>query len=904
MRGNFDILAFNRGLISRLALARIDLKRTALSAETQTNWMPRSLGSMMLRPGLKYTGASKSNAAARTFPFIFSSTDTARIELTDLVMRVWVDDALVTRPAVTAAITNGGFDTDLTGWTDADEVGGASVWATGGYMSLSGNGTAAAIRRQEVTVNEANVQHALRIIVQRGPVTLRVGSTAGASDYINDASLLPGIHSITLTPTANFHIQLSNRTSNVALATSISIESSGTMEIGAPWAAADLSLVRMSQSGDVLFVACDGYQQRRIERRSGNSWSVVLYQPADGPFRVQNTSATTITASALSGNITLTASASLFRSGHVGALFQVTSVGQRVSQALTAENQFSSEIRVTGVGASRLFTIEVTGTFTATLTLQRSVGEVGSWEDVTTYTVPTSTTYNDALDNQIIYYRIGIKTGNYTSGTATGVLTYTIGSITGVARITAFTSETVVDAEVLTAMGGTTATDTWSEGAWSTLRGWPSAVALYEGRLFWAGKDKFWGSISDAFASFDAEYEGDAAPIQRSIGAGPVDSINWLMPMQRLLAGTDGSEISCKSTSFDEPLTPTNFNAKEASTQGTAKIQAVKIDGSCIFVQASGFRVYEMGFSVDVADYVPADLTAVVPEVGKPGILGMAVQRQPDTRLHCWRSDGKVAVLVFDPGENVNCWILVETDGFVEDVCVLPSGGAEEDQVYYLVRRTVNGATVRLFEKWALESECVGGTLNMQADSFATFTNSPAAASIPAGTASHLVGESVVVWVDGKCLTDANGDIALFTVAADGGVAALTNGGTSYTATTGIVGLAYTAKYKSTKLAYFSAQNSVALTQKKKVDRIGLVLADTHAKGIQYGPSFDILDDLPLMEAEAAVDQDSIWDSYDAEGFEFNGEWNTDSRVCLQANAPRPATVLGMVIGQNTNDKV
>ena len=34
------LLSFNRGRISPLALARVDFKRTALSAETQTNWLP------------------------------------------------------------------------------------------------------------------------------------------------------------------------------------------------------------------------------------------------------------------------------------------------------------------------------------------------------------------------------------------------------------------------------------------------------------------------------------------------------------------------------------------------------------------------------------------------------------------------------------------------------------------------------------------------------------------------------------------------------------------------------------------------------------------------------------------------------------------------------------------------
>jgi hypothetical protein len=56
VNGDDTLLAFNRGVISRLALARLDLKRPKLSAEEQTNWMARSLGPMSLRPGLKFLG--------------------------------------------------------------------------------------------------------------------------------------------------------------------------------------------------------------------------------------------------------------------------------------------------------------------------------------------------------------------------------------------------------------------------------------------------------------------------------------------------------------------------------------------------------------------------------------------------------------------------------------------------------------------------------------------------------------------------------------------------------------------------------------------------------------------------------------------------------------------------------
>src|SRR3954468_8306506 len=104
---NAPLLAFNRGRVSKLALARIDLKRLALSAEVQTNWLPRSLGPMMLRPGFEYIDATRNNAAAKHIPFVFSSADTAITELTDSVMRVRLSEILIARPGVSSAVANG-----------------------------------------------------------------------------------------------------------------------------------------------------------------------------------------------------------------------------------------------------------------------------------------------------------------------------------------------------------------------------------------------------------------------------------------------------------------------------------------------------------------------------------------------------------------------------------------------------------------------------------------------------------------------------------------------------------------------------------------------------------------------------------------------------------------------------
>ena len=150
-KNNYAHVAFNRGLLSPLGLGRIDLKRTALSAETQTNWIPRVLGSAMLRPGLANKGETTENKAAIHIPFIFSSTDKAVLEFTENKMRVRIDDVVLTRPSVSSAVTNGDFTTDITtGWTDSDESGAVSSWAAGS-LAMLGNSTGTAFCRQVTT---------------------------------------------------------------------------------------------------------------------------------------------------------------------------------------------------------------------------------------------------------------------------------------------------------------------------------------------------------------------------------------------------------------------------------------------------------------------------------------------------------------------------------------------------------------------------------------------------------------------------------------------------------------------------------------------------------------------------------------------------------------------------------
>ncbi len=885
--------AFNRGRISSLALARYDFKRTALSAEIQTNWMPRTLGSMMLRPGLGYTGASKSNLKSLTIPFVKAIDDTARLELTDNLMRVWVNDVLVTRAAVTTAVANGTFGTDIASWSDQDAGSAVSSWLAGGYMQLVGDGTSSAKRRQQVTCAGGNigVRHALNIAIARGPVMIRVGSAAGGDQYISETMLSTGVHSLAFTPTGDFYIDLFNYELPASLVDSIVVASSGTMELVSPWDVTDFSKLRWDQSGDVVFVAASGYRQVRIERRAVDSWSIVTYRSNNGPFKIENTGPITLTPSDIDGDITLTASEPMFRSTQVGTLFRLTQTGQSAVESLTAADQYSDPIRVTGVDGARVFSVFLTGTWVATVTLQYSVGAPGSWVDAVagTYTANTAISYDDTLANQIIYYRIGIKTAGYTSGTVEAELSYSSGSQTGVARVITYTSETVVAAAVLAPFGNTSGTNEWSESYWSDYRGFPSADVLYEGRMWWFGKDRSWGSVSDAFSNYDDAVEGDSGPISRSIGSGPVDTVHWALPLQRLLLGADGAIRSARSSSLDEPLTPTNFNLKEISTIGAAPIAAVKVDTSGIFVGRGGVRVYEAAYDGGTYDYAVSELTGIVPEIGEPGIVKIVVQHQPEKRFHCIRSDGTVALLAYDKQEEVTCWLDIETEGEIEDAVVMP--GSVEDRVYYTVARTINGSPVRYHERFALESECQGFPDAKLSDAFVEWSG--AAATTITGL-SALEGETVTVWGWNTTtpFTNADGD----TCGRDLGTFTVSGGqitGLPYAVTNAVAGLAYDAIYKSSKLAY--AENELGV--KKRVSSIGVVARWLHASGLQYGPDLNNMDDLPQIENGAEVDNNDMRLAYDESQFSFPGTWDEDSRVWLKASSPRPCTLLACVIG-------
>ena len=808
------------------------------------------------------------------------------------------------------------------GWLDASTTG-ASASISSGQLTLNSTEYSYARVRQSLSIGSGDRGdlHCLKVVVARGPIIFRIGLSAGASDLVSNQTLDEGTHHIAFTPddaTIWVEIEAIDAGRSARIVTECSIYKNNDLRINTPWDEADLNNIRYSQSGSVLFLACSGYRQYKIERRGANSWSLAKYYTTAGPYLGYSARREKLRPSGKYGNITVEADQPFFTSGMIGSTFEITHPLQNPLITFTGEDQYSDWIRVTGVNTSdRAFSVTRSYSGSGTVTLERAYGVPEGWTTYASYSGSGTVTVDDSIattspqtassNNLIVYYRLAVRPGASISGTITASLYYEGGTKTGVFRITDVASSTSASAEVLKPLGGDEYTEDWREGAWSDAQSWPSSVAFHDGRLWWAGLDKVYGSVSDDFYNYDPATEGDSGPIVRSVATGPVEGIEWMLPIQRLVVGTASSEVSIRSSSFDEPLTPTAFTARNASTMGSAAIQAVPVDSAGIFVQRNRTKIFELVYDVEINDYGARELTRLNQDICKPGVLQIAVQRQPDTRVWFIKSDGTVAMLLYDRADAVVGWSRVETDGEFESVAILPTG--DDDSVYFVVKRTIDGVTKRYVEKFAATSELTGTSESYLVDSAVLWTSGSPTSTVTG--LDHLIGKDVVVYYSRSAGYDTGAfDTGAFQMITSEGAEPRTtytvdaNGeiALDFSAQRLVIGLPYTAKFKSVKLAYGS-QAGTALTQKKRVDHLAIIGLNTAPDGLRIGRDFDNMSKLSSIFRGKVLDRYQVVEDWDYDATAINGKFDTDSRICIEASSPYPATISGVVINMQTHDR-
>jgi len=593
------------------------------------------------------------------------------------------------------------------------------------------------------------------VVWAHGGITKRAGTyyKSTAVDSTKPVRLIPFEYSTTQA----YVIELGDETARFYMDSGI-IVSSGTTpyQISTPWPAEDVALIRFVQSADVMYVVHPDYKPYKLTRTGHTAWTIEAMDYLNGPFLEMNETEITISGSATTGSISLTASAAIFDADHVDSLWKIQ---DDLTESVTTSgiNTFTSAIQV---DAGEDIIVQLNGTWAANVYLQRSLDEGVNWLDYKLFTTNTSLSYTESVDGT--FYRLGIKNDgdDYTSGEVEGAIVKM--AEWGTVKITDYVSDTVMSGTVVRELPSAIATADWFEGAWSDLNGWPETVAFYEQRLIFGGNfyrpQTIWASKTDSYEDFNEGLSNDDDAYTYTMVSSDVNSIRWMADADTLRIGTVGGEW--RFGLRDSATTPTNVDVRRYSSQGSAAIQGHLIGSSVLFVQRGGTKLRAMTYDLAQEAYVSPEITIraehMLKETG--GVKEMTYVSRPDPTVWMVTTTGTLVGCTYDQINGISAFHEHETDGYFESITSIP--GTDRDEVWAVVRRTIEGNSVRYVEQFQT-TEWLDQNDAVLSDSSLTYIG-PASTTISG--LEHLEGKLVYPVTDGAThepMTVVSGEITL-----------------------------------------------------------------------------------------------------------------------------------------------
>jgi len=425
-----------------------------------------------------------------------------------------------------------------------------------------------------------------------------------------------------------------------------------------------------------------------------------------------------------------------------------------------------------------------------------------------------------------------------------------------------------------------------------TTDNYPSVVTFFEQRLVFGSTNEnpqtLWFSKNGDYLNFTLGVADNDA-LSYTIASNEVNAIRYLSATRVLTIGTSGGEYVLTATS-DGPITPTTTVIRKYSNYGTAQAQPVQVADVTLFLQRGKRKVREFRYvgDINVAGYQAPDMTILAEHITVGGLAQFAHQQEPDSVVWALRNDGVLLGLTYRREEDVVAWhkhiVGGEFDGgpaVVESIATLPTDSGE-DELYIVVKRTINGVTKRYIEQ--MQTFDFGG-----ATIGAFFVDSGLRYEGPSTTTlfglEHLEGETLSVMVNGATHPDR-------TVV--GGAIDLAFG-----ATVAVVGYGYTSNMETLRIE----SGSLDGTSQGKPKRIhGITLRLHETVGIEVGSGEQELDRIPFRDSSMNMDEAVPLFTGDKE-IEFRGGYENDDRIYVRQNQPLPMTVLGLFPRMNTFDK-
>lgn len=277
---------------------------------------------------------------------------------------------------------------------------------------------------------------------------------------------------------------------------------------------------------------------------------------------------------------------------------------------------------------------------------------------------------------------------------------------------------------------------------------YPSAVSYHQQRRVFAGTkaepQKIWmtrsGTEADMSYSVPAR---DDDRIEIRVAAREANHIRHIVPLGNLLILTGSAEWKV-STQNTDVLTSTSIAVSPHSYIGANNVQPVIVNASLIYGASRGGHVREMTYSWQAGGYVTGDLSLRAPHLfDRRQILDMAYGKAPYPIVWFISSNGWLLGNTYVPEQEIGAWHRHDTDGDFESCAVVAEG--DEDMLYVVVKRHINGRDVRYIER--LESR----SFATPADAF--FVDSGLSYDgVPTTTVrglEHLEGKTVAILADG-----------------------------------------------------------------------------------------------------------------------------------------------------------
>lgn len=255
----------------------------------------------------------------------------------------------------------------------------------------------------------------------------------------------------------------------------------------------------------------------------------------------------------------------------------------------------------------------------------------------------------------------------------------------------------------------TLATYTRTSDPFGSSGNYPSVVAFYEQRLIMAATDndpqKIWGSTGTDYDDFSLGTGLDDEAFAYTIASGQVNRIRWMSPTEDFLAiGTAGSEFRASGGGQLDAITPTNITIKPVSFYGSENVKSVTLDAHIMYLQKDGRQIRSFEYDLTTGGYTSINRTLIADHITESGIKQMAFQLGLPSVLWAVRNDGILLGFTFEPKEEVKGWHRHVTDGTFESVATIPQSNLP-DQVYFVVKRTVDGVTRRFVEYFSDQPE-------------------------------------------------------------------------------------------------------------------------------------------------------------------------------------------------------